>query len=600
LLKTQDIPADRIIGTKSMSRTNVFSASFYPLADPDSEFAVKWMALCRAHLSETGIRDPIDCYEYLGDFYVQEGNKRTSVLKYFGASGIPAKIKRIMPKKSDNPRVIAYYEFIDFHKETGIYDIQFKKPGLYAKLYAAVGKKPKDEWTAGEISQLKFTFSVFKNAFNKLGNEKENLSAEEALLLFLKVYSYEELHKMTQTELKKALANLWGDVQAQSTPEQITVNTKPDQSDRKNALGKFISGTPKHLNVAFIYRGNAMTSPWTSGHIEGAAQLTNKLGGSVTVKNYFNADSVEQAHTLFENAVADGADVVFATTPPMLTSTLQFAVRYPKVRFFNCSASMPLSSVRSYYCRIYESKFVTGAIAGALAENDLIGYVGSYPILGVPASINAFALGVRMTNPRAKILLEWNCVNEDCVTDLIKKGASVISNRDVPLPDAAYIKDGKYGLFTTSPSGEIRPIASPCWMWGTLYEKIVRLILGGNYDKKDASEAVNYWWGMDSGATEVILADDIPDGIRYLANILTDGLKAGTLDPFMQRLVSGDGTVVCDGINKPTSMQLLHMNKFAGSVEGRLPEYGELLPKSKALVREMGAHLIALPTDTEE
>ena len=52
---------------------------------------------------------------------------------------------------------------------------------------------------------------------------------------------------------------------------------------------------------------------------------------------------------------------------------------------------MPYSTVRTYYSRIYEGKFITGAIAGAMADNNRIGYVGSYPIFGVPASINAFA-----------------------------------------------------------------------------------------------------------------------------------------------------------------------------------------------------------------
>ena len=69
---------------------------------------------------------------------------------------------------------------------------------------------------------------------------------------------------------------------------------------------------------------------------------------------------------------------------------------------------MPFSSVRGYYCRAYEGKFITGAIAGAMTRTDEIGYIASYPILGVPASINAFALGAQMTNPEARIILRWS------------------------------------------------------------------------------------------------------------------------------------------------------------------------------------------------
>ena len=78
-----DIPTEKIVGTKTAGRTNSFSSDFMPLLDENSEFALKWRKLCEAHLGDEGIREPIFCYEYLGRFYVQEGNKRVSVLKYF-------------------------------------------------------------------------------------------------------------------------------------------------------------------------------------------------------------------------------------------------------------------------------------------------------------------------------------------------------------------------------------------------------------------------------------------------------------------------------------------------------------------------------------
>jgi len=599
-LPVREIPADRIVGTKSKGRSDVFSASFMPLADSNSEFAQKWMALCAAHLSDEGIRDPIECYEYLGDFYVQEGNKRTSVMKYFGAPRIPARVKRIMPTDKTDPKVAAYYEFLDFYAATGLYDVQFKKVGEYAELYSALDKPESGKWTEDEVNKFEKCFCFFKQAFNEINGKESGLSPEEALLTFFKVYAYDQLCKMSQAELKKALAALWQDVKALSEPDEITVKTEPDRETKKGVIGKLITGATRHLNVAFIYQKDEKSSPWTSGHSEGAAHLASALGDAVTVKNYFYADSREKTVALLEKAVLEGADVVFATTPPMLRSTLKVAVVSPKVRFFNCSASQPVSSVRSYYCRTYEGKFVTGAIAGALAANDIVGYIASYPIYGVPASINAFALGVKMTNPRAKILLEWNCVKGDHVKSLLRKGARVISDRDVPLPDANYMSRGRYGTFVADGKGKFEPIASPCWMWGAFYEKITRLILSGSLEKKDQSEAVNYWWGMDSGAIDVTLSDLIPDGVRRLAEMLIKDLKAGTLDPFSQRLIAFDGTVITDGVNKPTSMQILHMDKLADTVIGGFPEYEELAAAAKTLVKEIGTRVGAATTETEK
>ena len=136
-----EIPSQRILGVKTAGRITAFTASFRPLLDSKSEFALKWTSLCAAHLGATGITDPIECYEYLGNFYVQEGNKRVSVLRHFDAPRIPGNVKRIMPPKSDDPRIRAYYEFIDFYKGSRLYTVQFRRPGDYAKLLAGLGKK---------------------------------------------------------------------------------------------------------------------------------------------------------------------------------------------------------------------------------------------------------------------------------------------------------------------------------------------------------------------------------------------------------------------------------------------------------------------------
>ena len=45
-----EIPANRIVGVKSAGRTAAFTASFLPLLDENTEFGMKWAALCEAHL----------------------------------------------------------------------------------------------------------------------------------------------------------------------------------------------------------------------------------------------------------------------------------------------------------------------------------------------------------------------------------------------------------------------------------------------------------------------------------------------------------------------------------------------------------------------
>lgn len=67
-----------------------------------------------------------------------------------------------------------------------------------------------------------------------------------------------------------------------------------------------------------------------------------KLGNKLTVRSYFNADTPEEATRLLEEAVKDGAQVVFTTAPLLRAPTLKAAIEYPKVQFLNCSVTSPI------------------------------------------------------------------------------------------------------------------------------------------------------------------------------------------------------------------------------------------------------------------
>ena len=162
-----EIPTERIVGTKTAGRISAFTASFAPLLEENTEFGAKWVNLCMANLSDEGIRDPIVCFEYLGLFYVQEGNKRVSVLRHFGAPRISAIVTRILPENDGSARYKAYQEFLDFYKTTGLYTVRFQRPGDYGKLLSALGKEPGEEWTEREILSFNAGLQYFKNALKK-------------------------------------------------------------------------------------------------------------------------------------------------------------------------------------------------------------------------------------------------------------------------------------------------------------------------------------------------------------------------------------------------------------------------------------------------
>ena len=595
-----EIPVERIIGTRSAGRITTFSASFLPLANATSEFATKWINLCMAHLSDTGIHDPITCYEYLGDFYVEEGNKRVSVLRHFGATRISAMVTRILPERSEDSRIKAYYEFLDFYKVSRLYDIQFRRPGDYAKLLALLGKEPHEFWSEEDRRTFCAYFHYFLDAFHSLGDTVKDVLPEEALLMWLQVNPYRDLSLLSAGNLKKSLEALWPDVVSSTHQAEVKVDTVPIAEVKSSIFSRIISPLPDRIHVAFVHQLDSETSAWVVGHEDGRKQLEETFGEQVICRSYYNAKTEEAAAQLLEQAIDEGAQIIFTTAPTLNRITLKYAIKYPKLHFFNCSVDLPYSSVRAYYGRIFEAQFITGAIAGAMAQDDRIGYVGSNPIFGVPASINAFALGALMTNPRAQIELRWSCCEGTPQLDFFRDGIRIISNRDVPSQNKIYSDFCNYGTYQIDDQGGLIPLASPLWVWGSFYRLVVEAALAGTLkDDKANLRAVNYWLGMDSGVIDIALSDHLPIGVRVLAEHLRTAMQQRTLDPFRRKLIAQDGRIISDGSRRLSPDELLRMDWLCCNVTGSIPAYDELIPAFQALVRELGIYKDQIPAVKE-
>ena len=587
-----DIPIELIVGTYTGGRKNAFAGNYMPLMDPKSEFGQKWINLCIYQLNE-GIADPILCYEYLGKFYVQEGNKRVSVLKSLGATDITGNVYRLVPQKSDDPEIKLYFEFLNFYKLSRLYTVSFTQPGSYQKLQAAIGLEPDQEWTEDTRRSFNTRMMSFSAAYNQLNNEKLPLTAGDALLVYLKVHPYSELMDQTDDEIKRDLEKIWPDIRLLARGEPISVNTEPEEKSK--SLLNIILGSPQ-LDIAFIYDFDPQKSVWAAAHYQGQKYLEEKFGDSIKVRTCLCEG---KAYETMTNTVRQGSNVLFGTTPTLIDSCRRAAAENKNIAVFNCALSMPYAGVRSYYCRIYEAKFIAGAIAGAMAEKDKIGYIANYPIMGSTAAINAFALGAQLTNPRARISLKWTCVAGDPILDLRAEGISVFSNRDSD--DANDTLPWGSGIYVEIPGGKFQPLASPRWNWGIYYEKTVQNLLNGGIDSlRDSNNAINDWWGMSTGVVDLVLDKDLPEGMKRLANYLKNSIIDGTIDPFLAHIKNQQGLEVSGGEQAMPMEELMQMDWLCENVDGSIPPFETLLPQSRNLVRLLGIYRESIPPEVEE
>ena len=225
-----------------------------------------------------------------------------------------------------------------------------------------------------------------------------------------------------------------------------------------------------------------------------------------------------------------------------------------------------------------------------MTKSDQLGYVASYPIFGVPAGINAFALGAQLTNPRAKIQLRWSCIPGNPIQELVTQGVDYISSLDITSPNQF---TARKGLSRVEDNGQLSLLASPYWNWGSFYVKIVHSILHGEWDALQAAknkQAINYWWGMSSGVIGLKLNASLPEGVRSLVDILQKGIVDGSISPFHRQITDQKNILRNDGSQWFIPEELLHMDWLCDTVEGSIPSFEELLPQSQPIVRLQGIY----------
>lgn len=586
-----EIPSDLIVGTYAAGRKAAFAGNFMPLLDPGTEFAAKWIDLCFAHLDESGIRDPVTAYEYLGKFYILEGNKRVSVLKSFGAPTIPGQVTRIIPAETDDPAIRRYYEFLRFYKASRLFGVSFTQTGGYVKLQAALGFEPDQIWTEEDRRAFNGDFRRFHEVFQQMNTEKLPVTSGDALLIYLQVHPFSDLRGKTAEELRQALAALWPDIRLLAQGGPISVSTEPDKAEKR--ILPRIFGAPR-LHAAFIYDYDPRFSAWASAHEQGQRDLEAAIP-EITVDSFLCGESADET---MEQAVKSGANVLFATSPTLIGACRRLAAKHKNIAVYNCSLSLPYAGVRTYYCRIYEGKYITGAIAGAMADGNRIGYVANYPIMGVMAGINAFALGAKLTNPRAKIALKWTCLPGDPRREFQEEGISVISNRDADGAKPYLAWD--LGTYQVNPDSSVRPLASPRWNWGKFYEQTVRSLMLNGVESARSDKAVNDWWGISTGVVDVDIDETLPKGVAQLAQFLKQGIKNEEIDPFLRPLHDQKGTLISDGSRPLSPEEIMRMDWLCDNVDGLIPGFDDLLPQSQNLVRLLGIYRGQIPPVPED
>ena len=601
-LGTMTIPLELVVGTKTMGRREAFASNFMPLLDDNSEFAIKWCNVYDYQIQQ-GIDDPILVYEYMNHFYVQEGNKRVSVLKFLGAYNITASVIRLLPRKNDTPEVRLYYEFLDFYQVTANYGVYFSQEGKYSRLLEAMNVSVDTPMSKEDQKYFRQAYELFKMVFDATFSHAKKLSSSDAFLKYIELSDYSVVKDRVESQMKDDFKKFHDELLLAARGNQIELVMQPKEAERSglkllNRIRSTGKIDPEMLKIAFIYPKTTETSRWTYGHELGRAHLEDSFKGKLKTVVYDQVDSDEDTRKTIEQAIGDNCNVIFAVGPQMATECVKAAIQHPEVRIFNCSVNMSYSSIFNYYPRMFESKFLMGALAAAMSETDKIGYVADYPIYGMVANINAFALGAAMINPRAKVYLNWSGLADTEDHIIWDDDVRIISGVDMIVPQNA---SREYGLYRRNEDGKVENLALAFCHWGKFYERMIQQICSGAITQKElkGQKASNFWWGMSADIIDIIYSDDLPNGTRRLVNFLSSSIRNGIFHPFAGRVFAQGKKLISDDNNELPLMDIIQMNWLANNIIGEIPPVEAFKPEAQALIRLQGVKSEAVENDTE-
>ena len=293
------------------------------------------------------------------------------------------------------------------------------------------------------------------------------------------------------------------------------------------------------LKVAVLEIGIVEDYGWTYKFHKGAKEMAEILP-FVELSEKENALS-SNAQQIMIYYAEKGYEVIFCHAWNFGKEIEQVASDYPNVIFMwgnGVEKKSPNSGI--YYGRIYEAKFLVGMVAGAMTKTNKIGYAAGISISDVVRGINAFAKGVALVNPDAKVYVEWigkwyDLSKEKEVTlFLIDKGCDVITNHSDSYAPA--IEADKKGVYYISLNSNLRRFAphvfltGAVWNWTPIITDIVKSVRDGTWDKYPGQD---WWYGLADGGVELApFSDFVPDDVREIVEEKKQAIIQGKFEVF--------------------------------------------------------------------
>ena len=271
-----------------------------------------------------------------------------------------------------------------------------------------------------------------------------------------------------------------------------------------------VSDSPQKPLIGFSLQGKFASQGWNHRNYEGIEEAAKRAGLLLESREGVLAGSME-ASQMIGAMERSGKKVLFLASADY-TADMQAARQLGSKLIFAIPAleQVPDAQCIPYFVRLYQAEYLAGTLAGLRTKSGLVGYVASQPMPETVRGINAFTLGVRQSNPAARVLVfwvgSWDDANQEryAAERLIAVGADVLNSHQdqTNVQRVASAHDIDYFAYQDpleDSSGH--NIATVVCDWSVVYGRILQDFQQGRMQPR-------YWMGLPEKAVD--LADFSP------------------------------------------------------------------------------------------
>lgn len=284
------------------------------------------------------------------------------------------------------------------------------------------------------------------------------------------------------------------------------------------------------MNVGFVYVSPIGDAGWSYAHDQGRLEL-EKMDGVTTSYVEAVAEGPDSERVML-NMARKGYDVIFATSFGYMDPMLKVAKQFPETIFMHCSGFKMADNMGNYFGRMYQARYLSGMVAGAMTKSNIIGYAAAFPIPEVIRGINAFTLGAQSMNPEVTVRVVWTktwydpATEKEAAKSLLDVGADVIAqHQDSPAPQEAAQEKGVYSIGYNSDMSQAAPkahLTAPIWNWGPFYVETVKKVKEGTW------KAAAHWPGLSNGIVDLApMSDMVPQEVQDKVMAKKEAIKGG-------------------------------------------------------------------------